>query len=108
MEDAEKLKKLMKPPIEDPKTCYWYVCKVMKKRWPEAESLIFSVPEFAGNYAYYISDRFRSATSKRKRYAELARAVQDWKNDSSDFDERIAPKIEAAMRETDSRHFPDS
>jgi hypothetical protein len=44
---------------------------------------------------------------RRRRYAELRRTLREWANDPSDFDDRVYPLIEEALRETAPRHFPD-
>jgi len=47
------------------------------------------------------------AADRRRRYAKLSSLLDEWTNDPSDFDDRVAPLIEEALRETSPRHFPD-
>jgi len=44
---------------------------------------------------------------RRRRYARLLGRIEEWAADTSGFDERVAPLIEEALRETAPRHFPD-
>lgn len=44
---------------------------------------------------------------RQRRYAELAELLDEWANEDSNFDEQVAPLIEAALRETSPRHFAD-
>ena len=44
---------------------------------------------------------------RRRRYARLLKRLDAWAADTSGFDERVAPVIEEALRETAPRHFPD-
>jgi len=48
-----------------------------------------------------------SADERRRRYAKLIRTMREWMEDTSGFDERVAPIIEKTLRETAPRHFPD-
>ena len=49
-----KLKELMKPPIKDPRSCYWYFRNVRMERWEEAENVIFSDRNCATYYIFFI------------------------------------------------------
>jgi len=44
---------------------------------------------------------------RRRRYARLLKRLDEWAADMTGFDERVAPLIEEALRETAPRHFPD-
>jgi len=44
---------------------------------------------------------------RRRRYAKLVRTLRKWMEDTSGFDERVAPIIEKTLRETAPRNFPD-
>lgn len=47
MDTKEILKNLMRPPLKDPRTCYFYSRRIMKELWPEAEHIILKDPEYA-------------------------------------------------------------
>lgn len=42
---------------------------------------------------------------RRRRYAALMRRLYEWANEPGGFDERVAPLIEDALKETAPRHF---
>ena len=42
---------------------------------------------------------------RRRRYAALMRLLNEWADDPSDFDERVAPLIDDALKEAAPRHF---
>jgi len=44
---------------------------------------------------------------RRRRYASLLKRLDEWAADTSGFDDRVAPLIDEALRETAPRHFPD-
>ena len=47
-----------------------------------------------------------TAEERRRRFAEFVRTLHEWAEDTSGFDERVAPIIKETLRETAPRHFP--
>jgi len=78
------------------------VAALVASRWLEAGH-----EPFAAAPAPRSSAEDMRLAARRRRYARLLKRLDDWAADTSGFDERVAPLIEEALRETAPRHFPD-
>lgn len=54
------------------------------------------------------AEAFGGADDKAARYARASALLDKWANENSDFDARVGPRIESALKDTAPRHNPDS
>lgn len=78
------------------------VAALVASRWLEARHEPFTAVPAPG-----ASAESPELADRRRRYARLLERLEEWAADTSGFDERVAPLIEKALRETAPRHFPD-
>ncbi|MFH1111231.1 MAG: hypothetical protein V1790_18840 [Planctomycetota bacterium] len=55
---------------------------------------------------HVVSDADREVDDRRKRYARLSALLDEWASEPPEFDSRVGPLIEKALRESAPRHFP--
>ena len=53
------------------------------------------------------SEPVQALEERRRRYAHLSVLLDEWAGEQSDFDSRVAPLIEQALRDSSPRHFPN-
>lgn len=55
---------------------------------------------------HVVSDTDGEVDDRRKRYARLSVLLDEWASEPPEFDSRVGPLIEEALRESAPRHFP--
>lgn len=55
---------------------------------------------------HVVSDADGSVDDRRERYARLSALLDEWASEPPEFDSRVGPLIEEALRESAPRHFP--
>ena len=55
---------------------------------------------------HVVSDAGGEVDDRRKRYARLSALLDEWAREPPEFDSRVGPLIEQALRESAPRHFP--
>lgn len=55
---------------------------------------------------HVMSDTDGEVGDRRKRYARLSALLDEWASEPPEFDSRVGPLIEEALRESAPRHFP--
>lgn len=45
----------MRPEIKEPKICYGYFRRILRRRWPEAEDVIMKDSDCGSYYAHYVT-----------------------------------------------------
>jgi len=53
-----------------------------------------------------VSDTDGDVNDRRERYARLSALLDEWASEPPEFDSRVGPLIEEALRESAPRHFP--
>ena len=55
---------------------------------------------------HVVSDTDGEVDDRRERYARLSALLDEWASEPPEFDSRVGPLIEEALRESAPRHFP--